>query len=206
MAPWRNPNECLDTCHYVIQRPGVAPQSLSRGGRAHVVVTFVPGPETSAEEPGANGPGLDQRNVERKEIYIIYIFIYSLIYMQSRKSSIYNYCKYALARYKWFWNIKLTQHCSVSQHIHQVQIKQKKILTIPYLWVNSSSKNAGASEFSRLCLCDNCLSQTQGIWKWHGHAPLCKHYPCAMFGAMARTNLSERKNASKGLSFREWSW
>ncbi len=52
--------------------------------------------------------------------------IYSLIYMQSRKSSIYNYCKYALARYKWFWNIKLTQHCSVSQHIPRVQIKQKK--------------------------------------------------------------------------------
>ena len=52
------------------QQPGVAPRSLSQEGpqgRAHVVVTFFPGPETSAEEPGANGPGLAQRNVERKE-------------------------------------------------------------------------------------------------------------------------------------------
>lgn len=70
LLPERNSMKFLDTCHHVIQHPGVAPRSLSQEGpqgRAHVVVTFFPGPETSAEEPGADGPGLAQRNLERKE-------------------------------------------------------------------------------------------------------------------------------------------
>ena len=48
----------------LLQQPSVAPRSLSQGPqgpRGHVVVTFFPGPETSAEEPGADGPGLAQR-------------------------------------------------------------------------------------------------------------------------------------------------
>lgn len=62
-TPWNSSIHC----HHVIQQPGVAPRSLSQEGpqgQAHVVVTFFPGPETSAEEPGANGPGLAQRNVD----------------------------------------------------------------------------------------------------------------------------------------------